>query len=85
MGIAASDLEVGKKEPQPEGEGAVRGSGRASTGHGMASGAETRPQVPLCPAPFRPSQPPGGQVSEAPGAPLPALHPSGPPSLLGAG
>ena len=63
MGIAASDLEVGKKEPQPEGEGAVRGSGRASTGHGMASGAETRPQVPLCPAPFRPSQPPGGRVS----------------------
>lgn len=59
----ASDLEVGKKEPQPEGEGAVRGSGRASMGDGMALGAETRPQVPSCPAPFGLSQPPGGRVS----------------------
>ena len=62
-GVTASDLEVGKKEPQPEGEGAVRGSGRASTGDGMASGAETRPQVPSCPTPFGLSQPPGGRVS----------------------
>ena len=62
-GVTASDLEVGKKEPQPEGEGAVRGSGRASTGDGVASGAETRPQVPSCPTPFGLSQPPGGRVS----------------------